>query len=109
MKNPFLNKRVKKESTVEKYLKEQVERFGGQIRKVQFPGHRGAPDRLVMFPNGVLAWVELKSETGKLDIWQEREHERLVNEMGQDVYVLRTPVEVDRVVEYLYSKSRREE
>ena len=106
MKNPFLNKRVKKEAVVEKYLKKQVEKFGGQIRKVEFPGHRGAPDRVILFPNKVLAWVELKRETEDLDVWQEREHERLCD-MGQIVGVVRRKIEVDRLVEELYCESQR--
>ena len=105
MKNPFLNKRVKKESVVEKHLKQQVERRGGQVRKVKFLGHDGAPDRLVLFPANIAAWVELKSATGKLRPSQEREHERL-REMGQDVEVIRTEAEADRLIDRLYNLSR---
>jgi hypothetical protein len=98
MKNPFLNKRVKKESVVEKYIKQRVERFGGQVRKVKFLGHDGAPDRLVLFPANISAWVELRPS-------QEREHERL-REMGVDVEVIRTEAEADRLIDRLYNLSR---
>ena len=93
MKNPFLNKRVKKEAVVEKYLKTQVERAGGEVRKLAFIGRQGAPDRVVIFP-GLLVFVELKSAVGKLRPAQEREHERL-KLMGQHVVTIREDWEVD--------------
>ena len=93
MKNPFLNKKVQKESIVEKYLKKKVEAAGGEVRKVRFLDRNGAPDRLVMFP-GMLIWVELKSGTGKLRSEQMREHERM-KMMLQNVLVIREKWEVD--------------
>lgn len=105
MKNPFLKPKVKKESSIERYLVCQVERFGGLIRKVTFPGHSGAPDRVVLFP-GVIVWVELKRATGVVSAMQNREHARL-RAMGQRVEVTLTEQAVDRLVEELYMKSRK--
>ena len=96
MRNPFLKKKIAKESVVEKYLKRRVEEAKGEVRKVKFLDRNGAPDRLVMFP-GVLVWVELKSEVGKLRPEQEREHARLFL-MGQDVHVIREKHEVDILI-----------
>ena len=93
MKNPLLKKRVKKESNVETYLKEQVELAKGEVRKLAFIGRQGAPDRVVLLP-GVLVFVELKSAVGKLKGPQEREHERL-KAMGQHVVTIREKWEVD--------------
>lgn len=104
MKNPFLKPKSKKESSIERYLVRQVGRFGGLVRKVVFPGHRGAPDRVVIFP-GVLVWVELKRSTGVVSAMQDREHERL-RAMGQRVEVPRTEHEVDRLVEEVYNAGR---
>ena len=39
-----------RESQIEKYLVAQVKALGGEVRKVQWIGRRGAPDRLVMLP-----------------------------------------------------------
>lgn len=104
MKNPYLKPKVKKESTVEQYLVQQVELAGGEARKVAFIGRQGAPDRVVILP-GVIAWVELKSATGTLRYAQEREHIRL-REMGQEVFVLRTKEEVDIYLrEWVYTSS----
>ena len=91
--NPFRNKRVKKESHVERYLTPQVQLAGGEVRKLAFIGRRGAPDRVVMLP-GVLVFVELKSTVGKLHPAQEREHARL-KAMSQQVVTIREEWEVD--------------
>lgn len=39
-----------RETTVEKHLRKRVIAAGGLIRKMIWPGHRGAPDRLVVWP-----------------------------------------------------------
>ena len=92
-----------KESVVEAYLVKQVRRAKGEIRKVKFVGHDGAPDRMVMLPhNHLLApivWVELKSATGALRPAQVREHDRM-RACGQMVYVIRTKLEVDAMLEF---------
>ena len=71
--------------------------LGGEVRKVQWIGRRGAPDRAVMLPyvdNGdcgmpfpTLVWVELKAPGVKPDRHQLREHERM-RKMGQRVEVI---------------------
>jgi hypothetical protein len=89
-----------RESTIEKYLAKRVKALGGEVRKVQWVGRRGAPDRLVMVPftftfyrpNGVLVstpavWVELKATGEKAEPHQLREHERM-RKMGQHVVVI---------------------
>lgn len=39
-----------RERDIEKHLVQRVKALGGEVRKVQWPGRRGAPDRLVMLP-----------------------------------------------------------
>jgi hypothetical protein len=77
-----------RESQIEAYLVKQVKQLGGEVRKIQFIGRRGAPDRLVMMPRaGRSAWVELKA-TGKVaEPHQMREHKRM-QAMGQRVVVI---------------------
>jgi len=45
------------ERYIEDYLVKRVNELGGEVRKVAWPGRRGAPDRFVMLPgnNAVLA------------------------------------------------------
>lgn len=93
-----------RESDVENYLVERVKVLGGEIRKVQWIGRNGAPDRLVMFPGGRLLWLELKTPGGARKFpsdWRERaqarEHERM-RAVGQQVFVVDSPEGVDEVL-----------
>ena len=88
-----------KESVIERYLVKRVRELGGEIRKVVFPGHRGAPDRVIFWPSqGNVVWVETKSPTGKLRPTQIREHATLRTRCRQTVVVVRTMEEVDWLV-----------
>lgn len=84
-----------RESTIERHLVKRVKELGGEVRKVQFIGRRGAPDRLVMLPDpgpgsGTFNnawWVELKAPGVKPEPHQVREHARM-QRMGQRVVVI---------------------
>jgi len=109
-----------RESQIEKHLVAKVKALGGEVRKVQWIGRRGAPDRLVMLPPktemhdvsgmGVTTfterttWVELKNpETIKTfpanahERQQAREHARM-RAMGQRVEVIGTIEQVDELL-----------
>lgn len=97
-------RKFERESDVEAYLVERVEALGGEIRKVQWIGRNGAPDRVVMFPGGRLLWIELKTPGGARKFpsdWRERaqarEHERL-RRVNQLVFVVDSPEGVDEVL-----------
>lgn len=88
-----------RESQIEKHLVKRVKELGGEVRKVQWIGRRGAPDRLVMLPKGTptmqfgwanqpaTIWVELKAPGVRPEAHQLREHERM-RKMGQRVVVI---------------------
>lgn len=86
-----------RESTIENHLVARVRELGGEVRKVQWIGRRGAPDRLVMLPPGIVIypgpeygytiWVELKAPGEKAKPHQKREHDRM-RAMGQRVVVI---------------------
>lgn len=50
-----------RESVVEKKLAAEVKKRGGLAVKFVSPGFNGVPDRLVLFPGGRMAFVELKA------------------------------------------------
>jgi hypothetical protein len=88
-----------RESVIEKYLVQQVKRVRGEVRKVQWIGRRGAPDRIVMLPSGlegggVTIFVELKAPGKKPEAHQLREHNRM-RDMGQEVAVIDSMEAVD--------------
>ena len=50
-----------RESVVERKLTTEAKKRGGLAVKFVSPGLNGVPDRLVLFPGGRLAFVELKA------------------------------------------------
>ena len=87
------------EREVEGYLVRQVERLGGMCPK--FDSVRGWPDRIVLLPVGVMAWVETKRPVGGvLSPAQLVVHEQL-RRVGQQVYVVWSQEEVDELLELL--------
>jgi hypothetical protein len=76
-----------REAFIEQALYKRILQLNGEIRKLQWIGRRGAPDRVVFLPHGGVFWVELKA-TGKIpDPHQDRELGRLTR-MGQIVIVI---------------------
>ena len=86
-----------RERDIERHLVKRVKELGGEVRKVQWVGRRGAPDRLVMWPAYPFlslasmawdsCWVELKAPGVKPEPYQLREHARM-RAMGQRVVVI---------------------
>ena len=85
-----------RENKVEKYLDQKVKELGGITRKWVCPGHDGVPDRIV-FINGNVHFVEVKTVDGELSTVQKREHERL-NAQGITVITLYGERQVDAYI-----------
>ena len=66
-----------RESTVERKLVTEAKKRGGFALKFVSPGLDGVPDRLVLFPGGRLAFVELKAPGKKMRPLQVRRAEQL--------------------------------
>lgn len=76
-----------RESKVEEKLRTEVKRRGGWVVKFTSPGLDGVPDRLVLFPGGRLAFVEVKAPGKKMRPLQERRAKQL-RALGFQVYCL---------------------
>ena len=75
------------EKTIEQKFVKAVKAMGGIAPKFVSPGFDGMPDRLVLLPNGIIAFVEVKRNGEKPRPLQEARHE-LLRRLGFEVYIL---------------------
>lgn len=76
-----------REKTIEQKFVKAVKAMGGIAPKFISPGFDGMPDRLVLLPTGIIAFVEVKRYGEKPRPLQEARHE-LLRRLGFDVYIL---------------------
>jgi hypothetical protein len=86
-----------REAKVETYLHEQVKlKLGGMTRKWESKTHAGVTDRIV-FDDGDIIFVEVKTTDGRLSAFQTREHDRL-RAHGAMVFTLYGHTDVDEFI-----------
>ena len=83
-----------RESKVEQHFVDCAAAHRWAVRKLEWPGRPGAPDRFVMKAPGRLWFVELKTKGGVLRPEQVREHE-LLERLGFNIAVLWTKQQVE--------------
>ena len=76
-----------REKQIESKLVIEVKKIGGIAPKLVSPGFDGMPDRLVLIPDGHIAFVELKAPGKKPRPLQLARH-RLLRSLGFQVYVI---------------------
>ena len=79
-----------REKIIEQKLTLMVKRQGGIAVKFVSPSFAGMPDRLVLLPDGLIAFVELKAPGKRPRPLQEARH-RLLRSLGFNVYVIDKP------------------
>lgn len=97
MESPFARIRTR-EISIEGYLKQEVERHGGQCWKFVSPGRNGVPDRIVFLPNHGCIFVELKAPGRKLRKLQEYVHD-LIKSFNCKIETLSTKEQVDDFIQ----------
>lgn len=85
------------ESEIEKKLVREIRKMGGMAYKFVSPGNTGVPDRIVILP-GVITFVELKTETGRLSPGQKRQIRKL-QDLGMKVVVLHGMKELEEFLD----------
>ena len=90
-----------RERTLERKLVEAVTCMGGLALKFTSPGMAGVPDRLLLFPEGKIAFVEMKAPGKHPTGLQRLRHEQLRN-LGFRVYVVDS---IDQIGELLHEIS----
>lgn len=76
-----------REKEIEQKLRQSVKTMGGICPKFVSPGYDGMPDRLILLPNGKIAFAEIKAPGEKPRPIQLARH-RLLKSLGFKVYVI---------------------
>jgi len=87
-----------RERLIERKLVEAVKKKGGIAPKFVSPGADGMPDRIVLFPGGRMAFVELKAPGETLRPLQVRRKKQL-EALGFLVYCVDCMEQIDGVLE----------
>lgn len=85
------------EKTIERQLAKAVKEMGGLSPKWVSPGLDGVPDRIILLPNGAIAFAEVKITGGKLRPVQQKRKQQL-EALGFRVYIIDS---VERIREVL--------
>ena len=75
------------EKVIEKRLNEEVSKMGGWSVKLSAVYVAGLPDRMILLPDGIIFFVEVKSTGKKPTKIQQHIHEK-IRRLGFEVYVI---------------------
>lgn len=78
---------MKSEKQIEQSLVKAVKNMGGIAPKFVSPGFDGMPDRIVLLPHGLMAFVEVKAPGKKPRPLQVSRH-GMLRRLGFKVYIL---------------------
>ena len=86
------------EKTIEHKLAVTVKKHGGIAVKFVSPNYDGMPDRLVLLPDGVCAFVEVKAPNKKTRPLQKARH-KMLKRLGFKVYVLDDAEQIGGIID----------
>lgn len=87
------------EKSLERYLCELTKAAGGLPLKYYNPNAAGYPDRILLFPDGAVIWVEMKT-AGQLPTSLQAERiRRLREDMGQTVYICDSRRKAEQIID----------
>ena len=86
-----------RESFIEEKLTKAVRQNGGICWKFTSPGTAGVPDRIILMPEGRIAFVEVKAPGEKPRPLQLSRH-RLLRRLGFKVYVLDALEDIEKII-----------
>ena len=90
------------EKFIEKKLVESVKKMGGLAPKFVSPGLDGVPDRIVLMPDGKMAFVELKA-LGKKPRPLQLKRKRMLERLGFPVYVVDNIEQIGGILDEIQS------
>lgn len=94
-----------RERFIERKFVEAVKKKGGFAPKFVSPGLDGMPDRIVLFPIGKIAFVELKAAGEMMRPLQVR-RKRQLEELGFSVYCVDDVSQIDGVIKEIGGGAR---
>lgn len=86
------------EKAIERYLCELTKQAGGLPLKYYNPNATGYPDRILIFPDGEVIWVEVKSRGEHPTALQYARMTRLRDDYRQTVYVCDSRARAEEIV-----------
>lgn len=91
-----------REKIIEEKLVKAIRLMGGLAPKFVSPGFDGVPDRLILLPNGRMAFAELKAPGKQLRPLQKR-RKRQLETLGFRVFVIDNTDQIGGVLDELSS------
>ena len=91
-----------REKIIEVKLIKEVKSMGGFALKLNIPGFDGMPDRLVLFPHGKLAFIELKAP-GKRPRPLQEKRKRQLEALGFPVFYIDDPGQIGGIIHEITS------
>lgn len=93
-----------RERVVEKKLVQETVSLGGICPKWVAPGIDGVPDRIVLLPQGCMAFIEVKAPGKKVRPLQKAIHKKL-RRLGYKVYVIDDVEQIKPMLEEIGGKN----
>lgn len=90
------------ERELEKKLYKEMKSLGGMAFKFTSPGNNGMPDRICIFPGGLLVFVEMKRPKGGVISPVQKEQQKRLRALGQKVENIFNPVDLEIFKETYY-------
>lgn len=87
-----------REKTIEKKLRQKIKQRGGLCLKFTSPGTDGVPDRIILLPNGRMAFAETKAPGRELRPLQ-KIRKRQLERLGFKVYVVDDVMQIQKVID----------
>ena len=91
-----------REKTIEQKLVSEVKKRGGLCLKFVSPGFDGVPDRLVLLPQGKIAFIELKANGRKMRPLQVK-RKRQLEALGFLVYCIDNTEQIGGILDEIQS------
>lgn len=86
------------ESFIEKQLRDEAKKRKGMALKFVSPGMNGVPDRIILLPDGKMAFVELKA-LGKTLRPLQRKRKRQIESLGFPVFIIDRPDQIGGILD----------